>query len=141
MTNLVKWNTPESYTSALSTGLNTLTDGSSATSSALTNGTDLYPLMDLSVLLASFTPGTGGYLELHILPLSDDGSHYADITISTCAGTLSVISGASAKYETLHGIQIPPRDFKIALVSHLGASMASSGNTVKYSRYYINNNG
>ena len=142
MTNLIGWKTPAAYDALLSTGLNTLTNGSSAQSSAVANGTDLYPLMDISVILASITPGTGGYVEIHLAPLMDDGTHYADVFAGgpTFIGSVPLASGASIKYGTLSEIQIPPGDFKISLVNQAGVSLASSGSTVKSRRYYIDAN-
>jgi hypothetical protein len=142
MANLIKWDTPASYDAALSTGLNSLADGSSASSSAIANGTDKYPLMDVSILLASLTPGTGGYVEIHVAPLLDDGSSYPDIFAGgpTLVGAVSLKTGASVKNAMICGIQIPPGDFKVALLNKAGASLAASGNTVKTRRYDINAN-
>lgn len=144
MANKIKWDTPNGYDAALSTGLNSLASGSSASSSAIANGTDLYPLMDVSVILASLTPGTAppGYLEVHVAPLLDDATHYADVYSAgpTQVGVIGLLAGVSVKYGMLPGIQIPPGDFKLAILSQAGASMASSGNTVKTRRYDINAN-
>jgi hypothetical protein len=142
MANLAKWGTPATYDAALSTGLNSLADGSSASSSAIANGTDFYPLMDVSIILASMTPGTGGYIEIHVAPLLDDGSSYPDIFLGgpTWVGSLTLKTGASAKDAMLTGIQIPPGDFKVALLNKAGASLAASSNTVKTRRYSINLN-
>jgi hypothetical protein len=142
MANKIKWDTPAAYDAALSTGLNSLASGSSASSSAIANGTDLYPLMDVSITLASLTPGTGGYVEVHVLPLLDNGTSYPDVFSGgpTMVGAFQLLSGASAKNGMLTGIQIPPGDFKLALLNVAGASLASSGNTVKSRRYDINAN-
>lgn len=141
MTGLIKLNTPNSYDSALSTGLNSLANGSSALSGAIANGTDLYPYMDFSVILASLTPGTGGYLEVHICMLMDDGSNYEDLSSSTRVGVITLASGTAAKYGAVKGIPLPPGDFKIGLLNNAGVSLGSSGNTVKTRRYSINGNG
>lgn len=144
MANKIRWDTPNSYDAALSTGLNSLASGSSAISSNIANGTDLLILMDVSIILASFTPGTAppGYFEIHVSPLLDDATHYADVYTAgpTQVGVVGLLAGASVKYGMLSGIQIPPGDFKLAILSQAGATLASSGNTVKSRRYDLNAN-
>lgn len=144
MTNKIKWDAPNTYDAALSTGLNTLASGSSALSSNIANGTDLFPLMDVSIILGSFTPGTTppGYLEIHVVPLLDDATNYADVFAGgpTMVRSILLKAGASVKYGMVEGIDIPPGDFKVAILSQAGATLAGSANTTKTRRYDINAN-
>lgn len=143
MTNLIKWNASAGgWEAALSTGLNALADGSSVSSSAFANSTDLLIGMDVSVHLASLTPGAGGYGEIHITYLEDDGSTYPDVFAGgpTLLWAFALSTGASAKNIIQGGFQIAPGDFKIAYLNKAGAALGATLNTVKVRRYALNAN-
>lgn len=124
-----------SWSTALSTGLNSLGSGSSASSSAITP--DGAPFLDIEVLLASYTPAAPYAIEIHVLPLQSD-SNYADLVAgnpATLQDVIVVSTGASAKKGMIRRLDQPAVEssgYKIALVNQSGASLASSGNTVKY---------
>lgn len=133
------------WTSALatSTDLDTKATGSVITIGAnVPNGTNLMPMMDVSLQLGSFTPvGTPAYFECHLLPLQADGTSYADRTTKTLVDVIALLAGASVKNGGIVGISIPPGDFKLQLVSVAGATTAGSGNSFKYRLYTLTNNG
>jgi hypothetical protein len=144
MANLAKWNEDTAWTSALAaaTDLDTKTTGTAiAVGANIDNATQKALYMDVSLILGSFTPGTSGYFELHLLPLQSDATNYADRTSGTRIGTLLLSSGASAKYVALTGIPIPGVAFKLQLVSQAGATTAGSGNSFKYRLTNFNLNG
>ena len=124
-----------SWNTALSTGLNSLADSSSASSSAITP--DGNPFIDVEVLLASYTPGAGRAIEIHFLPLLSDGN-YADLVAgnpATLQDVVVVSSGASAKKGMARRLDQPPVEssgYKIGVLNSSGSTLASSGNTVKY---------
>jgi len=140
MANKLKYDTPLTYDAALGSGLNSLASGSAATSSNIGNSSDKCPLMDISGILGAFNPSGTPYLEIHLLPLLDDGSSYADRGVGTLVASVQVSTGSSAKKFEVVGIPIPPGDFEIAVVNQTGTTFASSGNTVKTRRYGFDNN-
>jgi hypothetical protein len=137
------------WTSALSTELNSLASGNAILASAdITNGTALDRYMDVSVVLASaIFPNTAGGLNisLHIYNLSDDGTHYGDgkftssvagpPNIAPCASIPLIINVTQAQYGQATGIVIPPGTFRLVVCNNAGVALAASGNTVKYRTY------
>lgn len=121
-----------------------LANGSIATgTTVITNGTNLALRADLSVVLGSITPGTGGFIEAHLVPLLRDGTNYADVAISgaTMFASLPLTSGASIKrigFMTPRSfVEIPPGSFKIAIGNRAGVAFAASGNEVYYRLYRL----
>lgn len=142
MASIGKYNIDTAFTSFVTTGLNSLTTGSAtASSSAITNGTSLALLMDISLNLGSFNPSGTPYLEIHLLPLSGDGSTYADQSAQTLVATIQVTTGASAKVAVAIGIPVQPGDFKLQVKNVTGATLAASANTGYYRLYDYNLNG
>lgn len=145
MANTFKWVAPEAITSALTTELNTLTNGSySAASAAITNetgGTGLYEYMALELVLASLTPTGTPSISVFLLP-TVDGTNYEDgggATAPASGALLCVFdlsTATAAKRRTRSGLVIPPLDFKLVLLNSAGPSLASSGNTLRYRRYF-----
>lgn len=137
----VTWESPTSFTNALTTGLDSLASGSAtAASTAIDNSTNLDMFADFSAILGSINPSGTPYLELHLLPRLGDASTYADRSTSTLAGQLVVTTGSSAKsgmFVSFNGgpIIIPPGLFKVQVVNQTGVSLAASGNTVSYRAY------
>jgi len=142
MASVGKYNIDTAFTSFSTTALNSLTTGSLATvSSAITNGTGLALLMDISLNLGSFNPSGTPYLEIHLLPLSGDGSTYADQSANTLVATLQVTTGSSAKVAVACGIPVQPGDFKLQIKNVTGSTLAASSNTAYYRLYDYNLNG
>lgn len=137
-----KYNIDTAWTSFMTTALNSLaTATDSAASSAISNGTNLALLMDISLNLGSFNPSGTPFLEIHLLPLSGDGSTYADKSAATLVDTIQVKTGSSAKVAEAIGIPVPPGDYKLIIVNQTGASLAASANTAYYRLYDYNLNG
>lgn len=139
----IKWEAGVAW-SAVTITLNSVADGSLATgSTVVSNATDLHLRLDASLRLGSLTPGTAGYVELHVVPLLDDGTTYADadITGATFVAALPLTSGAGAK-ALFFGpprcfIEIPPGSFKLAIGNRAGAAFAGSGNSLYYRTYSL----
>lgn len=144
MANTARWLVDTAYTSIMTTPLNSLANATaSSLSSAITNGTGLDMLMDVSLMLGSITPGSGPYVEIHMASQMGDGATYADVFAGgpTMVGVLGVRSGASAKNMAQLGIQIPLGSFELAVVNQSGVAFAASGNTLYYRLYTANLNG
>jgi hypothetical protein len=143
MAQTFKWVAGEGATSALTTELNSLANGSfSAVSAAIDNTTDLYPWMDVELSLASFTPGTGSpYCAMWIV-YSLDGTNY-EKTPNGSSGDKPPdaifpleASVAQASRVVISNIPISPLKFKLVLKNASGAALAATGNTLKYNRHY-----
>lgn len=137
----LKWEAPEAIATTLSTELNSLADGSySNASSAIGNATGLYGWMLLELSLASLTPTAGGFVAVYLLP-SADGTNYEDGGGSTAPPAGSFIASfdlstsTGAKRRVRWNIPIPPLAFKLVALNKSGATLAASGNTLKYRRY------
>lgn len=133
-----KWAASESITTALSTGLNSLSDGSlSALSSAIDNSADLYQYMAVELSLASINPSGTPFVEVYLFK-SIDGTTYEDgsATLSQCLiVALPVTTGSSAKESYAANILIPPFKFKLAVRNRTGVAFGASGSTLSYGRY------
>lgn len=142
MASIGKYNIDTAFTSFATTSLNSLTTGSlTGVSANIANGTNLALLMDISLNLGSFNPSGTPYLEIHLQPLSGDGSTNADQSAQTLVATIQVTTGASAKVALAVGIPVPPGDFKLNIKNVTGATLAASANTAYYRLYDYNLNG
>ncbi|MDX2221128.1 MAG: hypothetical protein SFV21_00175 [Rhodospirillaceae bacterium] len=143
MANLRKWNAPESWTSILTTELNSLANaGYCSASTAADNSSGLYEWLFLSITLGTLNPTGFPYVEVHWLQLNRDGSTYADRGDATFLVNIPVTTGNAAKYaNTQAPIWIPPTAGKFVLGNRTNVTMASSGNILAYARAHENLNG
>lgn len=129
-----------SLSTIISTGFNTLGDGSRVVSSAVNNDSDLYLYADLELSFASAAFGAGAYVDLYLLE-SVDGSNYEDGDSSTTPTSQCHLArvpfrnATAAQIHTVKGVILPPTKFKILAETHVGVTLAGSGNTLKISRY------
>jgi hypothetical protein len=118
----IKWGTPGAWTNS-GIGTSAITTGSASTAgTGITNGTGLDLYADVTIRFSSFTPGTAPYVELHLLPLSSDGSTYADRSGTTRVASLVPTTGASAKTLVAIHILVPPGTFRWQIVNQAGAT-------------------
>lgn len=130
------------YTSLITTGLDSLTDGSATTAStAVDNSTNLNLFADFGLMLGSFNPSGSPFLELRMLERNGDGSTYDDSTAGAWIGNIPVTTGSSAKVGTLKRIPLSVGLFKIIVINRTGATLAASSNTLYYRTYSEQNNG
>lgn len=135
-----KFATPNTVETLLSTGLNSLANGSRVVSNAIANGTDLYLYADFECSFASAVFPAGGYVSLYILE-SLDGTNYEDGDASTTPTSQALLAtvpfrnATAAQIHSVRGIVLPPASFKILLINNTGVTLASSGNTLKMMRY------
>lgn len=151
MTSLGKW-TSTTLTTVMSTELNTLSSATTATTVGNTgpfdNTGNLNIYADIEINLASFSPAAGAYVALYILE-AVDGTDYPGQSASdlrlTATQQLCVIpigiTASTAQRVVIRNIEIPPTKFNFVFDNQTGASLASSGNTVKLLTYSLNLNG
>ena len=118
-------------TSLTISGLNSLTNGSTATSNAVDNSSGLYQDFLIEVYIDG-TAATNAWLEVRLLP-SNDNTNFGtwesgislgiiDLSVDLQRGFFSI---ASILYQA-------PKYFKIAVRNSTGASLAASGNEIQY---------
>lgn len=125
----IKHDAVPTYTNRISTGANSLADGSSVLSSAIDPTASLDQFINIPLILASINPSGAPYTEIHILETLDNGTNYPDINAGTLQATIPMDAGSSAKEGIARRIEQPPNLYKIGLVNRSGVSWASSGNT------------
>jgi hypothetical protein len=142
MASTFQWTTPDTIASALTTELNTLTNGSySAASGAIDNETGLFLYVDVELSLASLNPTGTPSCSLFIVKSVDAGSNFEDGGGATAPAneallcSFSLSTGASTKRRVVANLLIPPLQFKFVLLNNTGVSTAASGNTVRYRRH------
>lgn len=150
MANIAKWFLSlVGIQTALSTELNSLANNTmTAASGVISNDSNLDMYIDIEVVLAALSPATGAFVAIYILE-AIDGSNYpaqsdADLRLTTSQvlGMIPIGTTAStAQRVPLRDVVIPPGKFKIKLDNQTGATLAASGNTVKYIMYDTNLNG
>lgn len=140
----LQYNTPDGAVTVLTTELNSLASGSvcsasSAQSNDQSGEFDLLAMAEIYIAAQGANRSAGAYLTLYIVP-SIDGTTYPDTT-GDClenfvVGTVQADSSASAaRTLTIAEVKIPNSDFKVLLKNGTGQALASSGNTVKLSRW------
>jgi len=149
MANIGKWNTPRAVATVMSTELNSLANGSQASSSATyANQTNLDLYADIEVLLASLSPSTGAYISLYVLE-SIDGTNFpaqsaADLRLTSTQLLCTIPIGttaATAQRVVVRNVLLPPAVFTLVLDNQTGVALNASGNTVKFAAYNVNLNG
>lgn len=117
----------------LSTGLNSLSNGSAAQSSAVANS-DLDTMCDAFLDLASLTPSGNPYVELYVETSVDGGSTYAD-SPGELVGVFPLDTATGAKARAIRHLAAPVDNHKWTLVNQSGVAFAGTGSTLRI-RYY-----
>ncbi len=142
MATTLTWSTPTSVSTALSTELNALANGSySAASTAIDNRTTMHLYMALQLRLASLTPGASNTgISVYLLPCVDttfpDGGGAVvpgPETYLCCFAAL--LTGAGAKARDVVGLPVPPLQFKLVILNGAGVALANTGSTLAYVLY------
>lgn len=142
MPNAVKWSALGTSTTAMSTELNSLANGSRAiASSAVDNDAarNMYADFELYVTYG-VAPSAGGRVDLYLVQTLD-GTNYADGSASVAppmtsfAGSFPLRAVTTAQRIVLRHVLLPATDYKPLLDNQAGQAMAASGNTLKYRAY------
>lgn len=133
MVSALNWDATPTFTDQITTGANSLADGSSVLSSSIS--TALAQYADIRVLLASINPSGTPYVEIHICPSYDNGTTFADLSAATLVATVPVTTGSSAKEAYARRVELPPVAYKVGLLNRTGVSLAASGNKVATGPY------
>lgn len=117
--------------SDIASGLNSLSNGSVQTSSAVDNSSDLAQDYLVEIYIDG-TAATTAWLEVRVAPSTDGGTNYATWESAVPIGIIdlsvdlqrSVFSIAAAMF-------VAPQRFKILVKNNTGAALAGSGNYIK----------
>ena len=146
MAQTMKWTTPASIATALSTELNGLANGSySNASGAIDNETGLYQFMQVELNLASLTPVSGQSVAVYLLS-SLDGTNFADGggAVAPPDGSLLTIfslrAATAAQRRVSSVLEAPPLQFKLVVCNMTitsGVAFGATGNTLKYRLFNV----
>lgn len=139
----IKWEAyAETIQTALSTGLNSLADGSGAISSAIDNGTALNTMCDFELAVTFGTAPAGEKVcELYLVYSSDGGTTFSDGSSSIKPASppdavFMLRAVTTAQVIVLAGVPIMgPGQFKTLLYNEAGQAFPASGSTLRYRRY------
>ena len=139
MTNQIKWSTPGSIVSVLTTELNALANNTlSALGPVYDNtGSARHQYVDIELVLASLTPTAGGYISLYAA-LAVDGTNYGDAkreSMQQLVGIFNLDTAAAAKRTSLRNILLPPDLMKFYVDNQAGVALGGTLNTVKVVPY------
>jgi len=137
----VTWTSYGSWTTALSTELDSLANDGLAISSAIDNSTNRHRFLDIEVYLASVDLSSQTNPAIYIwLVARTDGTNFEDGGSSVAPARapnaivpLREVNGAQRVFARF--LLTTPDQFKILVQNKAGAALASSGNTVKYNLY------
>lgn len=135
-----------SYTSIMSTDLNSLASGNALLNAAdLDNSTALDMFADFSLLLASLACVAPNFCGLFLYPRHDDATHYGDGRFGSTAamsdtnapvpfwiGNFPLVVATQIEYAEITRVPIPPGIFRVVLWNRAGVNFAASGNTLKW---------
>jgi hypothetical protein len=140
----LQYNTPDSAVTVLTTELNSLASGSvcsasSAQSNDQTGEFDIFVTAEIYIAAQGANRSAGASITLYVLP-TIDGTTYPDTTGLTIAnyavGAVTLDDAATAaRTLVIPEVRLPNSDFKVLLANNTGQALASSGNTVKFSRW------
>lgn len=134
---------------------NSRADGSVVVAtSAITNGTDLDILIDVSMQAdVGGTTAATSYFGLYLLPLQQDGNIYGDgVATGTTAPAVtywkkncyvkSGVTSGNAVHAMFEEITVPPGSYKLAILNKMGAALDSTAAAVvSYRTRTLNLNG
>lgn len=120
----------------IASGLNSLANGSVATSSAVDNSSNLYTDYDVEIYIDG-TAATNAYLEVRIA-CSQDGTNFGTWESAIPVGTIDLsVDLQRATVNVANYLSAAPKYFKVLVKNSTGAALASSGNYIKWmGKYY-----
>jgi hypothetical protein len=116
---------------AITITLDSLGNGSTATSNAIDNSANLF----LDALIETDINGTAGataWLDVRLLP-SEDNSTFSTWESGIPLGTIDLsVSPQVSHFSLLNVLSVAPKYFKIAIKNNTGNSLGGSSNTASY---------
>lgn len=136
----MQWETPESLQSYLSTDLNSLGLGFSASGAEINNETGLFRYISFELVIAAqgVARSAGATVEIWT-EISLDGTNYPDRAVTDLTSnflrSFPLDAATTARRLTLLNVALPPYKVKFYLRNGTGQAFAASGNTFKFRRH------
>lgn len=116
---------------SISITLNNLANGSTATSSAIDNSSNLYQDAIIEVTIAG-TAATDAYCDVRLL-VSEDNSTFSTWESAVKLGAVYLSSSPNTgHFSILDHLSSMPKYWKIAVKNNTGNALSSSGNSASY---------
>jgi len=116
---------------SITISLNSLANGSVATSNAIDNSSNLYEDFLIEVVIAG-TAGSNAFCEVRLLA-SEDNTNFGTWESGIPLGTIDLsVSPQTGYFSVVNSLFKAPQYFKIAVRNNTGAALASSGNSASY---------
>ena len=111
--------------------LDSLADGSVATSNAIDNSANLFQDFLIEAIIAG-TAAANAFLEVRLLS-SEDNTNFGTWESGIPLGTIDLsVTPQTAHFSLLNAFFQAPKYFKIAIKNSTGAALAASGNSASY---------
>lgn len=136
----VLWPTSLSWTTYLTTELNSLASAGNKLGGAISPSGERWMALLLDLAAQGSNRASGAHVAVFVLPSDDTTFAYGSDSLlpseSHREKAFILDSGVTtARFDVVVGIPIPPGDFKILVRNVTGVAFAASGNTVKYALY------
>ena len=116
---------------AITISLNSLADGSVATSDAIDNSSNLFQDAIVEIKIAG-TAATNAFCDVRLLA-SEDNSNFGTWESGIRIGTIDLSATPNTGHFSLvNALYQMPKYWKIAVKNNTGAALASSGNSASY---------
>jgi len=116
---------------AITITLNSLANGSVATSSAIDNSSNLYQDFLIEVVISG-TAASNAFLEVRLLP-SEDNTNFGTWESGIPLGTIDLsVTPQTAYFSFLNALFQAPCYWKLAVKNNTGNALASSGNSASF---------
>jgi hypothetical protein len=139
MPNAINWDAEASSpTSDITTGLNSLADGSRVVGSEITTSQKMYLNLELSLAAQGSARSSGAHFLVWLLPTLDGGTTYGygsssvEPPAQSLVGAIHFDAATTARVSVLENIPIGHGRYKVCIQNETGQSLAASGNTLKY---------
>lgn len=133
----------QSATTALTTELNSLGNGSNSTaSSAIDNTTNLDLFMDVELVIAAQgSSRSAGACVKVFMTNALDGTNYDDVNETTAelVAVFPLDAATTARRRTVRDVPIGPGKWKLFARNETGQAFAASGSTVSYRTHSLTN--
>ncbi len=139
------WTTLGSATTSLSTGLNSLADGSGVLASAIDNADgDFYAAWELYINTVDLSAQDNPAIYVYFVRSIDGGSNYEDggsaEEPAKRPDIIFPLQEVNDAQRVVIDMVLSPQDFKPLLFNHTGAALNATGNTLKYAEYSTESN-
>lgn len=140
--NAINWENNPTYSSEMTTELNSLADNARAiiTSAINNSGHDVYMDFRLYIAAQGSARDTGGFCKLYLLKSDADsnwprGGASDEPSYKNFVDNFLFDAATTARYESINGVLVPPGYYKTVIENQTGQALASTGNILAVRLY------